>query len=134
MNPSPRPFPRSFLARTEAESGRWREEFIRSFLERDIPQLGLRLPAPALRRYYERIAPDSDPLLSRGLVGEAFRDPAGLRGPPSTPQASRKAWTISTHSRTPLPAASRTISGDWGRSYGASTPVNWVIFPASALA
>lgn len=30
--------------------------------------------APAMRRYYERIAPDSEPLLSRGLVGEAFRD------------------------------------------------------------
>ena len=49
-------FPRSFLARTEAESGRWREEFIRSFLERDIPQFGLRLPAPALRRFWSMIA------------------------------------------------------------------------------
>jgi hypothetical protein len=49
-------FPRSFLARTEAESGRWREEFIRSFLERDIPQFGLRIPAPALRRFWSMIA------------------------------------------------------------------------------
>lgn len=30
--------------------------------------------APAMKRYYERLAPDSEPLLSRGLVGEAFRD------------------------------------------------------------
>lgn len=30
--------------------------------------------APAMKRYYERIAPDSEPLLSRGLLGEAFRD------------------------------------------------------------
>jgi len=49
-------FPRSFLARTEAESGRWREEFIRTFLERDIPQFGLRIPAPALRRFWSMIA------------------------------------------------------------------------------
>lgn len=49
-------FPRSFLARTEAESGRWREEFIRSFLERDIPQFGLRIPAPALRRFWSMVA------------------------------------------------------------------------------
>lgn len=49
-------FPRSFLARTEADSGRWREEFIRTFLERDIPQFGLRIPAPALRRFWSMIA------------------------------------------------------------------------------
>ena len=49
-------FPRSFLARTEAESGKWREEFIRTFLERDIPQFGLRIPAPALRRFWSMIA------------------------------------------------------------------------------
>lgn len=49
-------FPRSFLARTEGESGRWREEFIRTFLERDIPQFGLRIPAPALRRFWSMIA------------------------------------------------------------------------------
>lgn len=45
-------FPRSFLARTEPESVRWRNELIRTFLERDIPALGLRLPAPALRRFW----------------------------------------------------------------------------------
>ena len=49
-------FPRSFLARTETESGQWREEFIRTFLERDIPQFGLRIPAPALRRFWSMIA------------------------------------------------------------------------------
>ncbi len=49
-------FPRSFLAPTELESGRWREEFIRTFLERDIPQFGLRIPAPALRRFWSMIA------------------------------------------------------------------------------
>jgi len=49
-------FPRSLLARTEAESVRWREEFIRTFLERDLPLLGLRIPPAALRRFWSMIA------------------------------------------------------------------------------
>jgi len=49
-------FPRSFLARTEKESVRWRNELIRTYLERDIPALGLRLPAPALRRFWTMLA------------------------------------------------------------------------------
>jgi predicted AAA+ superfamily ATPase len=38
------------------DSRAWREEFIRTFLERDIPQFGLRIPAPALRRFWSMIA------------------------------------------------------------------------------
>jgi hypothetical protein len=49
-------FPRSLLARSDTASERWREEFIRTFLERDVPQLGLRLPAPALRRFWTMVA------------------------------------------------------------------------------
>lgn len=49
-------FPRSFLARTEKESVRWRNELIRTYLERDIPALGLRLPAPALRRFWTMLS------------------------------------------------------------------------------
>ena len=49
-------FPRSFLARSEAESLRWRGELIRTFLERDIPGLGLNLGAPALRRFWMMLA------------------------------------------------------------------------------
>ncbi len=49
-------FPRSFLAPSDPASGQWREEFVRTFLERDIPQLGLRIPAPALRRFWAMIA------------------------------------------------------------------------------
>ncbi|MDP2957816.1 MAG: ATP-binding protein [Longimicrobiales bacterium] len=49
-------FPKSFLARSDADSHRWREEFIRTFLERDIPQFGLRIPEPALRRFWTMIA------------------------------------------------------------------------------
>ena len=49
-------FPRSFLARSEVESMRWRRELIRTYLERDLPSLGLRLPAPALRRFWMMLA------------------------------------------------------------------------------
>src|SRR5262249_22736816 len=37
-------FPRSFLARNDGTSFQWRNDFIRTFLERDIPQLGVRIP------------------------------------------------------------------------------------------
>lgn len=49
-------YPRSFLARNDAESQEWREQYIRTFLERDIPQLGLSVPAPVLRRFWMMIA------------------------------------------------------------------------------
>ncbi|MFH1278545.1 MAG: ATP-binding protein [Candidatus Eisenbacteria bacterium] len=49
-------FPRSFLAPGEAASIRWREGFAATFLERDIPQLGIRIPAPALRRFWVMLA------------------------------------------------------------------------------
>ena len=43
-------FPLSYLARSDAASLRWRESFITTYLERDIPALGLRIPATTLRR------------------------------------------------------------------------------------
>ncbi len=49
-------FPRAYLARSGADSMRWREEFVRTFLERDIPQFGIRVPALALRRFWTMIA------------------------------------------------------------------------------
>ena len=49
-------FPRSFLASSEAASVTWRQNFIRTFLERDIPQLGINIPAETLRRFWTMIA------------------------------------------------------------------------------
>lgn len=49
-------FPRSFLARREADSVAWREGFIRTFLERDIPELGISIPAAAMRRFWTMLA------------------------------------------------------------------------------
>lgn len=49
-------FPRSYTARSLRESARWRRDFIRTFLERDIPQLGFSIPSTALRRFWSMLA------------------------------------------------------------------------------
>ncbi len=49
-------FPRSFLARSEADSTAWRQAFIQTFLERDLPQLGVGTSAPLLRRFWTLLA------------------------------------------------------------------------------
>jgi hypothetical protein len=49
-------FPRSYLALDDPSSLAWREDFIRTFLERDIPQLGITIPAETLRRFWTMIA------------------------------------------------------------------------------
>ena len=49
-------FPSSYLARSDAESFQWRLDFIRTYLERDIPQFGPRLPAETLRRFCTMLA------------------------------------------------------------------------------
>jgi hypothetical protein len=49
-------FPRSFLARSIEDSRAWRRNFIETFLERDLPQLGITIPAPALFRFWTMLA------------------------------------------------------------------------------
>ena len=49
-------FPLSYLASSEPESAAWRGDFIRTFLERDIPQLGIGVPAAAIRRFWTMLA------------------------------------------------------------------------------
>jgi predicted AAA+ superfamily ATPase len=48
--------PRSFLASANAASGDWRQDFIRTLLERDIPQLGITIPSETLRRFWTMVA------------------------------------------------------------------------------
>ena len=49
-------FPDSFLARSDESSLRWRLNFISTYLERDVPQLGPRIPAVTLRRLWTMLA------------------------------------------------------------------------------
>lgn len=48
--------PRAFTARTHRDSLDWRRDFIRTFLERDVPQLGVRIAAATLRRFWAMLA------------------------------------------------------------------------------
>jgi predicted AAA+ superfamily ATPase len=49
-------FPLSFTAGSNEDSRAWRRAFIRTFIERDLPQLGLTTPAPAMRRFWTMLA------------------------------------------------------------------------------
>ncbi len=49
-------FPSSFLAESDRESSLWRAAFIRSYLERDIPQFGVRVPAETIERFWTMLA------------------------------------------------------------------------------
>ena len=49
-------FPRSYLAPDTRGSALWRESFVRTFLERDIPQFGITIPVETLRRFWTMIA------------------------------------------------------------------------------
>lgn len=49
-------FPLAFTARSEADSFAWRQQFLQTFLERDLPQLGVGVAAPALRRFWSMLA------------------------------------------------------------------------------
>lgn len=49
-------FPLSYTARSEAQSLAWRQQFVQTFVERDLPQLGVQIPAVALRRFWNMLA------------------------------------------------------------------------------
>lgn len=57
-------FPGSLLASNMVRSLRWRQDFIRSYLERDIPQFGPRIPAETLRRFWSMLAHHQGGLLN----------------------------------------------------------------------
>ena len=57
-------FPSSFLAPDEGASFKWRQDFVRTYLEREIPQLGPRIPAETLRRFWTMLAHNQAELLN----------------------------------------------------------------------
>lgn len=65
-------FPLSFLARSNNDSLAWRENFIRTFLERDIPQLGITIPAPAMRRFWTMLAHFHGQTLNLSEIGRSL--------------------------------------------------------------
>lgn len=65
-------FPKSYLAKTSAVSFEWREDFIRTYLERDIPQLGFRLPSERLRRLWTMLAHSQGRELNASALGASL--------------------------------------------------------------
>lgn len=65
-------FPRSYLAKNESLSSVWRSNFIQTFLERDIPQLGIQIPSDTLRRLWQMCAHLHGSLLNQTVLGESI--------------------------------------------------------------
>lgn len=65
-------FPESFLAADDEASLRWRRDFIRTYLERDIPQLGPRIPAETLRRLWTMLAHNQGGLLNAANIARGL--------------------------------------------------------------
>ena len=61
-------FPDSFLAANDAASFEWRQAFIRTYLQRDIPQLGPRVPAETLRRFWTMLAHEQGQLVNHARI------------------------------------------------------------------
>ncbi|MFH1845361.1 MAG: ATP-binding protein [bacterium] len=65
-------FPRSYLARSNAASDEWRRGLVQTFLERDLPQLGVNIPAPALRRFWTMLAHNHGQVWNASELGRSF--------------------------------------------------------------
>ena len=65
-------FPESHLAASDAASLRWREDFVRTYLEREIPQLGPRIPAETLRRLWTMLAHNQGQLLNASAIARGL--------------------------------------------------------------
>ena len=65
-------FPRSFLAPSEDVSLQWRRDFIRTYLERDIPQFGVRIPAETLRRFWTMLAHNQAQILNAASLARGL--------------------------------------------------------------
>ncbi len=67
-------FPRSYLAATEEQSAIWCQQFVRTFLEGDLPAMGIDLSTPAVRRLWQMLASGSGSILNRSKLA----DPVGV--------------------------------------------------------
>ena len=65
-------FPRSFLALNEEASYQWRQDFIATFLERDVPQLGFNIPAKSLGRFWRMLAHYHGQIFNASEIGKSL--------------------------------------------------------------
>jgi predicted AAA+ superfamily ATPase len=64
-------FPQSYL-KSDEFSNEWRTNYIRTFLERDIPNLGIRIPAATLRRFWQMLAHSNGQLLNMSKLASSM--------------------------------------------------------------
>lgn len=64
--------PLSFLAADNSLSYQWREDYVRTFLERDVPALGIRIPSETLRRFWQMISHYHGQLINFSEIGRSF--------------------------------------------------------------
>ncbi|MCB0713362.1 MAG: ATP-binding protein [Ignavibacteriae bacterium] len=65
-------FPESFLADSEQTSMEWRQSFVRTYLQRDIPQLGSQIPAETMRRFWTMLAHRQGSILNHAEVARSL--------------------------------------------------------------
>ncbi|MBI4956688.1 MAG: ATP-binding protein [Myxococcales bacterium] len=65
-------YPRAYLARRDADAFAWLGAYVTTFLERDVPSFGLRIPARALRRFWMMLAHTHGQVLNLSELGRAF--------------------------------------------------------------
>jgi len=65
-------FPKSFLALNEEKSSKWRENYIRTYLERDIPQLGFNIPAKSVERLWRMLAHSHGQILNSSKIASSL--------------------------------------------------------------
>ena len=65
-------FPESLLAKDDSRSQRWRQDFIRTYLERDVPQLGPRIAAETLRRFWTMLAHHQGSMLNAAALARSL--------------------------------------------------------------
>lgn len=65
-------FPKAYLAESEEVSQIWRQNFITTFLERDIPQLGITIPARTLRRFWTMLCHYHGQVINYSELGRSF--------------------------------------------------------------
>jgi len=83
-------FPESFLAGDSSRSLIWRQAFIRTYLERDIPQFGPRIPATTLHRFWTMLAHVQGGLFNAAQLarpGSGWQDGTPLRRSAGRPDA-----------------------------------------------
>lgn len=66
--------PRSFLARSDEASRLWRDDFVQTLLERDLPRFGVQVPAPTLRRFWSMLAHYHGQIWNASEIGRSLGD------------------------------------------------------------